>query len=81
MGYFVTSTASIWERDILRGRPLLTATPETAPSQVHAKYPLDDENHQAEQAQHGQVRGEERENAIHKPFLWANQPQYGNAAD
>ncbi len=49
-------------------------------SQMYAENLLDDEEHRAEQGQHGQVRYDEEKNALHKPFLCANQPQYRNAA-
>jgi hypothetical protein len=38
-------------------------------SQPDAEDLFDDENHQAEQQEHGQVRDNEQENALHEPFL------------
>ena len=43
---------------------------EAALSQAHAEHLLDDEKHQAEQGQHGQIGDDEQENALHEAFLW-----------
>jgi hypothetical protein len=43
---------------MLRSRPVLTAT-KAAARPMHAEHPLDDENHEGEQGQDGQVRDQE----------------------